>query len=358
MGKRAIIVGAGIGGLTAAHALAQAGWAPQVYEQAPAFEHLGAGIQLSPNATRILDRLGLLARVEAAAVEPEAATLRDGQRGTVLMRAPLKGWCRRLYGAPYLHIARPTLHALLAEGVTVRLGHRVEAYAPDQFTVAADGLHSTLQTQMNGPERPRFTGQVAWRGTVTVTADLKTQIPADACAWVGPGQHLVTYYLGPETLNFVGVTEQHGWHEEGWNLPGDLAELRGRFARWHPTVQGVLAAATEVRRWALFDRPPLTRWVAGQVALLGDAAHPTLPFLAQGAALAIEDAWALAETAPNLRAYERRRKPRATRLQAWARSNANLYHQRRWLDHFKLRVSRQGFRGPQAHALFWPIFRA
>ncbi len=358
MSKRAIIVGAGIGGLTAAHALAQAGWAPHVYEQAQTFENLGAGIQLSPNATRILDRLGLLAKIEAAAVEPEAATLRDGQRGTVLMRAPLKGFCRRVYGAPYLHISRPVLHALLAEGVRVRMGHRVEAYVADQFTVAADGLHSALQTQMNGPERPRFTGQVAWRGTVAADADLRARIPADACVWVGPGQHLVTYYPEPGTLNFVGVTEQKDWQGEGWNLPGNLAEMRARFARWHPSVQGVLASATDVRRWALFDRPALPRWIEGQVALLGDAAHPTLPFLAQGAALAIEDAWILAQTAPDLGTYERRRKSRATRLQAWARSNANLYHQRRWLDYVKLGVSRHVFRGPQAHALLWSIFRA
>ncbi len=356
MSKDALIIGAGIGGLTAVHALRQQGWTCQIHEQASEFSEVGAGIQLSPNATRILQRLNLLDAIRARSFEPEAATIRHGPTGRTCMYAPLKGFCERTYGAPYLHIYRPDLHAILAEGLEVELGSRVESYDPGSFTIGADGLRSSLQMQMNGPEAPSFTGQVAWRGLVQADESLRALIPPHASVWAGPGQHVVTYYLRPDLINFVAVTEQSDWQEEGWNLPGDVAELRDRFAGWHPAVTQLLSACQAVQRWALFDRQPLPKWVEGQVALLGDAAHPTLPFLAQGAALAIEDAWALAKFAPDLEAYERARKPRTSKLQAWARSNANLYHQTRWLDRVKLLISSGAFRGPQAHILFWQIF--
>ena len=357
MSKRAIIVGAGIGGLAAAHALRQVGWATDIYEQTAAFQQLGAGIQLTPNATRILGRLGLLEKIETSAFEPESLTLRDGTTGAMLMSAPLKGVCRRFYGAPYLNILRASLHEILASGLKIQMGQRIECYNHSEFTVAADGLHSQLQAQMNGPERPRFTGQVAWRGLVKADVELRKLIPAEACAWLGQDQHIVTYYLKPDLLNFVAVTEQSDWREEGWSLDGDLRDLSHRFVQWHPKVQALISACERVNRWALFDRPPLARWVDNHTALIGDAAHPTLPFLAQGAALAIEDAWMLAKLAPDLKAYERCRKPRATRLQCWARSNAFLYHKKRYLDHLKLKISRGLFHGPLAHLLLWPIFR-
>lgn len=412
--KSALIVGAGIGGLTAAHALQQNGWHAQVFERAAAFDAIGAGIQLSPNATRVLARLGLLDQIRAQAFAPQAAVIRDGLSGKTQMYAPLKGFCERFYGAPYLHIYRPDLHAVLAQGLDISLKtaaigyesgavhfHRQrsgeglnptenqnprpvknqsrakdQSQAKDQgpakgqspvaadfsvtadLIVAADGLRSTLQQQVNGPQPPRFTGQVAWRGLVSASSDLHNLIPKDATVWIGRGQHLVTYFLRPDLINFVAVTEQDDWREQGWNLPGPMSELQDRFQGWHPAIQTLLTACETSRRWALFDRPPLPRWVDGTVALLGDSAHPTLPFLAQGAALAIEDAWALARYAPNLTAYERTRKPRATALQTWARSNANLYHQTRQIDRLKMRLSRNLCRGPQAHALLWQIFRA
>lgn len=356
MSKHALIIGAGIGGLTAAHALRQTGWTFEIKEQADAFSEVGAGIQLSPNATRILERLGLLEEIRSHAFEPEAATIRDGRSGATYMYAPLKGFCQRAYGAPYLHIYRPDLHSVLARGLDIELGARVDGYDPSTFTIGADGLWSRVQLQMNGPEAPDFTGQVAWRGLVSANADLRALIPAHACVWVGPGQHVVTYYVRPDLINFVAVTEQSDWREEGWNLAGHVSELRDCFSGWHPAVTELFSACETVQRWALFDRKPLPKWVEGKAVLLGDAAHPTLPFLAQGAALAIEDAWALAAHAPDLAAYERSRKSRTTKLQNWARSNASLYHQTRWLDRVKLGISRGLFRGPQAHALFWQIF--
>ncbi|MGB0784585.1 MAG: FAD-dependent monooxygenase [Alphaproteobacteria bacterium] len=356
MSKSAIIIGAGIGGLTAAHALRQMGWKTQTFERANAFSEVGAGIQLSPNATRILSRLNLLDSVKANSFEPEAATIRDGKTGSALMYAPLKGYCQRYYGGPYLHVYRPMLQSVLAKGVDVQLGCDIASYDPTQLTVAADGFRSALRAQMNGPSDPEFRGQVAWRGVVTADSRLKALIPEEACVWVGPEKHLVTYYIGPELINFVAVTEQDQWLEEGWNTPGDLNELRDHFSNWHPKLGEILDACTSVQRWGLFDRPALARWVDGKTALLGDAAHPTLPFLAQGAALAIEDAWALAGNASDLTKYEKIRKPRATRLQSWARANAKLYHKSRLIDRLKLLVSRRIFRGPQALLLFWSIF--
>lgn len=367
--KMALIVGAGLGGLVAAHALHQVGWQSRVLERAAAFGEVGAGIQLTPNATRVLARLGLLEAVRAAAFSPRAAVLRQGCSGRVLMAAPLQRFCARVYGAPYLHITRPRLHTILTQGLEIDLACPVKAYEADgicladgqcitgDLIVGADGLRSTMQRQMNGPARPCFTGQVAWRSLVLATPDLRRRLPPDATVWTGIGQHLVTYFVDPDLLNVVAVTEHETWRQEGWDVPGDPRELRARFAAWHPDVQAALEGVQQVRRWALFDRKPLPRWVDGKTALLGDAAHPMLPFLAQGAAQAFEDAWVLACHASNLPAYETIRKPRTTKIQSWARSNAALYHQRRRLDRLKLQAARLAFRGPQAHILFWQIFR-
>ena len=370
MGKRAVIVGAGIGGLTAAQALRQRDWDVEIFEAAAAFSEIGAGIQLSPNATRVLHNLGLLDPIRTLAFEPQAATIRDGVTGRTLLYVPLASLCTRLYGTPYLHIHRPSLHAGLREGLEQQIhlnspvlgyeGHRLSiegsAAGTADLIVAADGVKSTMNRQMNGPESPRFTGQVAWRGLVPVTPALRKLFAPHATVWAGQGRHFVTYYLGPDLLNFVGVTEQNDWQEEGWNLPGDRNEFRDHFASFHTAIQALIEATESVQRWALFDRKPLDRWASGPVALLGDAAHPTLPFVAQGAALAMEDAWALAQYAPDLQAYERARQPRAARLQSLARANAKLYHSHRVIDRLKLRLSRGLLRGPQAHLLFWSIF--
>ena len=358
MRKQVLIIGAGIGGLTAAQALQRRSWCCVIHEQATQFREIGAGIQLSPNATGVLQRLGLLSAVRAFAFEPEAASIRDGKTGRTYLYAPLKGFCKRTYGAPYLHIYRPDLHRILAQGLDIRLGQRARGYDPKTFTVGADGLRSKMQEQMNGPKAPIFTGQVAWRGLVQADAGLKVRIPAQACIWVGPDQHIVTYYLRPNLINFVAVTEQSNWQEEGWHLPGDPAALRERFVGWHPGLLELLAACQQVRRWALFDRRPLRKWVDGKTVLLGDAAHPTLPFLAQGAALAMEDAWTLAQVAPDLHAYQRKRQARVRKLQAKARANVQIYHETSWCARVKLALASGLLRGPQAHILFWPIFRA
>ena len=353
MGKYAQIIGAGIGGLTAAHCLRAKGWKTEVFERTEAFGEVGAGLQLSPNATRILKRLGLLDAVADQAFEPEAACIRDGRTARTFMYAPLRGFCQRAYGAPYLHIYRPALHEILRQGLDINLGQATDPNDAADLCVVATGLRSATATQWNPAQPLRFTGQVAWRGVVEADATLKALIPPHATVWAGPGQHVVTYYIGGNRLNFVAVTEQDDWQEQGWDLPGDVQDLSARFAGWCPQLREMFAAANTVRRWALFDRPPLTTWARGNARLLGDAAHPMLPFLAQGAAQAMEDAWALADDTDGYGANRRRR---TAGLQAWAKSNASLYHQSRWLDRLKLQASRTLFRGPQAHALFWKIF--
>ena len=364
----AFIVGAGIAGLSAAHALSQKGWETRVFDKTPVFREIGAGIQLTPNATRILRRLGLLDKIRSFASVPKAIAIRDGTTGLTFLRAPLEGFCERVYGAPYLHAYRPDFHKCLEEGLSISLSTEIFGYsrdgvmltetshAPCDLIIGADGLRSCIQQQMHGPQRPRFTHQVAWRGLIPITPDLGRHFQLEATIWVGKSQHVVTYFVRPDLLNFVAVTEQNDWREEGWNLPGCVGDLRSRFAGWHGSLVDLFQACKTVRRWALFDRLPLSHWIDGRVVLMGDAAHPTLPFLAQGAALAIEDAWALATYAPDLKAYECARRSRVTKLQAAARAHARLYHRTRWLDEFKLMVSRGIFRGPQAHALLWRIF--
>lgn len=199
--------------------------------------------------------------------------------------------------------------------------------------MAADGVRSAAARSLWGDEPARFTGQVAFRAVVPREA-VADQVPPAASVWTGRGRHLVHYPVrGGRELNLVAVVESPGWREEGWSVRGDAAELRAAFAGWPAPVPALLAAVETCWRWALHDRPPRRRWSRGRATLLGDAAHPMLPFLAQGAAMAVEDAWVLAEALaggpdpePALRAYERARRPRTAQVQQWSRANAVLYH--------------------------------
>jgi len=187
-----------------------------------------------------------------------------------------------------------------------------------------------------GEERPRFTGNVAWRVVVPATARLKDLVPPTACVWVGPGRHAVTYYLrGGELVNFVGVVERTDWQHESWTERGDNKDLAADYAGWAKPIEAIIGDAGACYRWALFDRLPLPKWSEGDVTLLGDACHPMLPFLAQGAVMAIEDAWVLSRKLKNagniadaFAAYEAERKPRTSRVQKGARRQMGLYHKR------------------------------
>ncbi len=343
-----IVAGGGIGGLAAALALARRGVASTVVEQAAAFGEVGAGLQLSPNATRVLFALGLEARVRAMGFAPEAAEVRDHAGGRLLLRNALGAAAERRWGAPYLTVHRADLHAALvravaAAGLTeVRLGaevRKVEAARVSLSTgetltgdvvIGADGVRSAVRTALFGPAAPRFTGQIAWR----LTAPRWTDGDDLTRVWTGPRRHFVCYPVrGGALINVVAVTEADAWRGESWTEPGDKAALLAAFEGWPKTALDLIDAGDHVFRWALYDRPPLAAWSKGRASLLGDAAHPMLPFLAQGAAMAIEDAAVLARAltagdAPEaaLGRYEAARRPRTAKVQAWSRRNARLFH--------------------------------
>ena len=349
MVKTANIAGAGIGGLTTAIALAQRGVFVRVFEQAAEMGEVGAGLQLSPNAMKVLRALGLEDALSAVSFQPEHAVIKNGKTGRAYVKVPLKKAVQGTYGAPYLHVHRADLHRVLqAEatrlGVAFQLNTRLGAYSqtgfrdvpPADVSIAADGVRSAFAEAINTGQSPQFTGQVAWRGAVPADQLPPNLIPPDATVWTGLGKHLVTYYVrGGALVNFVVAEERDNWTESGWTETGDIDVLRASFAGWHPTVETLLKTAQEANIWALYDKPVLDRWSDGSVVLLGDACHPTLPFVAQGAAMAIEDAYVLtacldgANDVPRaLKRYEMLRKPRTAMLQAKARGNADLFHYR------------------------------
>lgn len=350
---KALIAGGGIGGLTAALCLLEAGHDVTVFERNPALTTVGAGIQISPNGVKVLERLGLKSELGAIAFRPDALEMRLGRSGLKLFSIPLRDEALRRYGAPYYHIHRADLLSILSNALpprTLQLGKEFASLTQsgDAVTVTftdgskawgdlligADGIHSQVREQLFGPDAPRFTGNIAWRLVVPASSLPKNLIPSTATIWVGPGRHAVTYYLRRgELVNFVGVVERSDWQGESWTERGDIKELAADFAGWSEPITALIAQASEVHRWALFDREPLAHWSQGRVTLLGDACHPMLPFLAQGAVMAIEDAWVLSrklkssnEIPAALTAYEAERKPRTTRAQRGARRQTGLYH--------------------------------
>ena len=350
---KVIIAGGGIGGLSAAIALTKVGFEVEVIERAPALGEVGAGLQISPNASKALAALGVLEAVAAVASMPQTLEMRLGRTGEKVFSIPIAKEARNRYGAPYLHVHRADLIEVLRRaaefaGVRVRLGARVSAYVRDNdglrvgldtgaivpcdLLVGADGVRSTVRTQMLGEEDPRYTGAVAWR--LTVPADVAPDLPHSAIVWAGPGRHAVTYRIRRgELINFVGVVETEKWRGESWDQPGDLLELAEDFGDWAQPIPDIIAACGTCFVWALFDRDPLTHWHEERVVLLGDACHPMPPFQAQGAAMAIEDAIVLAKclqahgvSAQGLGMYEKLRKPRTSKVLASARANMGVFH--------------------------------
>jgi len=347
-------VGGGIGGLSATLNLLQAGFDVQVYEQAPAIGEIGAGIQISPNASRLLIRLGLKPALDRVGVRPRAVHQRRWDDGRTLQRAPLGPEVETTFGAPYYHFHRGDLADLLGAAVPVerlhvghklvdieQAGERVVARfengvrAEADLVVGADGIRSRVRHVLFGPEKPRFTGCVAWRGLVPAERVHHLGIEVASHNWMGPDGHVVHYWVAAgRFMNVVCVTERGTWTDESWISRGEVADALARYAGWHGTVRGLIAAFPETFVWALHDRLPLPRWSAGRVTLLGDACHPMLPFMAQGAAQSIEDGATLAAVLvamPNdvpaaLARYEALRKPRATRLQEASAANRTRFH--------------------------------
>jgi salicylate hydroxylase len=358
-----IIAGAGIAGLSAALAVARSGRKVLVLEKAPALTEIGAGIQLSPNASRYLERWGVVARLKGAALAPEAVVIRRGRDATVLGQLPLADAEKR-WGAPYLVAHRAdlqeALRAAVAEvpGIELRLGVAVAGFAADEEKVAvgakhgitrlrfegaaligADGLWSEVRQRLAllGDAPPRVARRTAWRATIA-SAKLPDEFAAPQVnLWLGRRAHLVHYPLrGGTEVNVVAIAEDAGASGESpefWNERRDSKLLHDAFARWHPTARALLSATADWRSWPLYDRAPLTSWSAGRVTLAGDAAHPMLPFLAQGAAQAIEDAAALQNAlaaepsiAAAFKAYDTARNGRAARIQAASRHQGDIYH--------------------------------
>lgn len=353
-GKKITVVGAGIGGLTAALAFARRGAQVRVFEQAPEITEVGAGLQITPNGARLLDALGLSDAAAMSGLAAQAVVPIDALSGSRIARFDISAQrpCYRFYH-------RAALVGMLADacrsaGVEITLGARVLAvdiggtvttHAGDfnaDLCVGADGIHAVSRAVTGRAMPPRFTGQVAWRATVPDTG-----AAAEARIWMAPRRHVVTYPLAEGLLNIVAVEERQTWAAEGWNHPDDPANLEAAFGDTCAELRGLLAQVTSTNIWGLFRHPVAERWHNGRLAILGDAAHPTLPFLAQGANLAIEDAWVLAaccDAAPleqALETYQGLRRARVVRAIDTATRNAANYHAsglRRAASHAALRA--------------------
>ena len=348
------IIGGGIGGLTAAAMLLRAGFDVQVYEQAKALGEVGAGINIGPNASRLLHRLGIADALRRVGVRPLTFEQRRWDDGRYLLRAPLGEAVETEFGAPYYTFHRGDLHGAIASAVPanrVHLAHRftrlvgrddrVEAHFENgarvsaDVLIGADGIHSAVRLALFGPEQPRFTGCVAYRGLVPASRLRHLDLELTNQIWMGPERHFVHYFVSAGRLvNFVAVTEEADWLQESWIDRGEIADALAAFRGWHDQVLSIIGAADETYKWALFDRTPLPRWSVGRVTLLGDSCHPMLPFMGQGGAQAIEDAAALkscllqlgSDVPAALRRYEELRLPRASRLQNMSETNKTRFH--------------------------------
>ncbi len=355
---RVAIIGAGIGGLTAAACLRRVGVEVRIYEQARGFARLGAGIQQAPNSLRVLRQLGLEPALRALAFQPEANNSRDFDSGALTNSQTLGATVEDRYGAPYLLMHRGDLHAALAGTVPagiIHLDHRLEglsqrgttvrmtfsngATAEADAVIGADGVHSVVRTILLGAEKPTYTGRVAYR-TVFPTALLNGLAVEACCKWWGPDRHIVSYFVNPrkDELYFVTSTPEPDYGIESWSSKGDLAVLRAAYQDFHPQVRAILAACPDVHKWALVVRDPLPRWGEGNIVLLGDSCHPMTPYMAQGASTSIEDGAVLSRcldgvtpdgVAAALRRFEATRKPRTSEIQqtsaqnTWLRGSTN-----------------------------------
>jgi salicylate hydroxylase len=351
-----LIAGAGIGGLSAALALIRRGFAVRLIEQARELAELGAGVQISANGARALFSLGLEAALERVWSEPIGKEIRLWNTGETWKLFDLGAVSRERYGAPYFMIHRADLHRILLDAVKtaapdcLTLGCRVTGFRQDDRSVTvfcedgteiegpaligADGVHSRIRNALFGEMPARFTGLLAWRGLVPMERLPERLRRPVGTNWVGPGGHVVHYPVRSGTLmNFVGTTERSDWQVESWTERGSTEEALNDFKGWHEDIATMIRNIVMPFKWALLGREPLSQWTVGRVTLLGDAAHPTLPMMAQGANMAIEDGVVLArslvaheEVAAALQAYESARRERTSRLVRAANDNAARFH--------------------------------
>ena len=358
MSPKAIIIGGGIGGLSVAICLRLIGWQVRVLEQAPKISEVGAGIQISPNGVKILEEMGVMSLLESSLFEPDAIEILMGVSGGKLLHLPMKDAAVHRWGARYIQIHRADLIAGLTARLaklapdTVKIGTQAASYTHHthgvrvvlkdgtiehaDLAVGADGIHSTIRNQMLGPDTPHFTGNIAWRALVPLAQLGDLAPPATGCIWVGCGKHAVTTRIkAGATVNFIGVVKQSDWKKEGWKTEGHKQDALADFAGWDKRILNVIQNARVLHKWALFDRPPLPHWHDKHVVLLGDAAHPMLPSMAQGAVQSIEDAYVLTQCLKEagddgipraISNYFDERIQRVTKVQRVSAQNLRLFH--------------------------------
>jgi salicylate hydroxylase len=346
---RVAVVGAGVGGLTAAIALQARGFQVQVYDQVRELSEIGAGVSLGGNGMRVLDALGLGRPTRSASANLQRITFHHWKSGDIAYEHPMGDWYDERFGGPFLGIHRADFHQLLldaydgspiwgrrcigvAESPTgVELSFADGSSASADVVVGADGLRSVVRRHVTGSDDAVFSGMSCYRGLVPVE-----QVPGGSrfglTFFLGPNRHLVAYPVrGGELINFVAYVPDPSWSVESWSFTSSAAEAAAAFEGWTPTVTRMLSHAAEVGRWALYDREPLRRWSTDRVTLLGDAAHPMLPHAGQGSNQALEDAAALAfalsirPPAEALQRYEQLRKARTRQIQLGSRANATCF---------------------------------
>ena len=355
--KSVLISGAGIGGLTAALCLLERGFEVTVLEQASELTPVGAGLQLSANGSRVLNLLGLRPALEEVTVRPEGKCVRLWNTGQEWRLFDLGAESVERYGHPYLMLHRPDLHALLVRALAERapgalqLGAKVvdadqtesgasvtladgRRFAGDVL-IGADGVHSVVRARFIAEDKPRFSGCIAWRGVIPRSSLPRSMQGNSGVNWVGPGAHVIHYPVhAGEFVSFTGIVEKSGWVRESWTEQGSVEECKADYLGWHDDVHALIDQLDRPLRWAMMIRDPLSNWTEGRVTLLGDAAHPTLPFLAQGAAMAIEDGCILARALEThagdpehaLWVYQATRMDRTTQIVKGSAANTQRFH--------------------------------
>lgn len=348
---RVAIIGAGIGGLAAACALRRRGLEVALYERAAKLEEIGAGLQIGPNSIKVFRALGLEDALRANAFEPTAMVSLKWDDASLRFREPMRGIYQQQFGAPYMTAHRADIHTMLRDAIgntPLRLsahcvgaetinGTAVARFADGSaieadVVVGADGIRSAIRAQHFGADAPRFTEMMAWRCMVPMDC-VPTRVGPDASValqrgeyvgWIGPNGHVITYPIGGkgDTLNIFGGHYTKEWVEESWSVPSSRDELIAAKAGWNEALLGMFRHVEHVFKWGIYDRDPLPQWTKGRVTLLGDAAHPTMPTLAQGANMAIEDGYVLAQALARhaddldaaLQTYVAERQPRTARV--------------------------------------------
>ena len=367
--RRIAVIGGGLGGLTAAIAIVRNEFEVHVFEQARDLREVGAGVGITPNGVKVLRALGLEAALRARGFESEAVVGRDWTTARSLYRLPMKDIAAR-YGAPNIAVHRADLLDVLATSARLKcqihLGTRCIAVSSSDrgalvtlsdgrreefdLVVGCDGIRSVVRDALHGPDGPRFTGNMCWRALIPVEKLPPKHVPPEVTIWTGSGGHVVTFHVRGGTLvNVAAFREPAEWAEESWSIEAETSELVAAFPEVHRDLRLLLEGADHCLKWGLFDRDPLPTWGRNFITLLGDAAHPMLPFLGQGASMAFEDAHVLSrelcrwleDVARALRAYEAERIPRTAQAQLAARKQAKVFHLtsslsriKRWLQNY------------------------